>query len=85
MTTDTTYSWPMPSKPIKIDIKRAVSESRKATYTHYHAGVLWYETEFGEAFPVPINDIGEATFNRVEKAILLMRYMRQWNETMETE
>lgn len=82
---DTTYVWPMPPTPVKIDIKRAVSENRVAYYTHYHDGALWYKTAFDEAFPVPVSDIGNATFNTQEKAILLMRYMRKWNETIKAK
>lgn len=62
-----------------IDIKRAVTENRRATMTHVHAGNIWYKTEFDETFPVPISDMGEATFHADEKALLLMRYMRKWN------
>lgn len=65
-----------------IDIKRAVSENRQATLTHVHAGNIWYTTEFNESFPVPISDIGEATFSATEKALLLMRYMRKWNKEL---
>jgi len=68
---------------MKIDIKRAVSEKRKVTFTYYRDGSLWYLTEFDELFSVPIDDIGNATFNKEEKAILLMRYMRQWNKEVE--
>lgn len=53
-----------------------------ATFTHYFDGQLWYQTAFGETFPVPIIDIGNATFNREEKAILLMRYMRGHNKSL---
>ncbi len=63
-----------------IDIKRAVSDSRRVTLTHVHAGNIWYKTEFDEAFPVPIEDMGEATFHADEKALLLMRYMRAFNK-----
>lgn len=68
-----------------IDIKRAVSENRVARFQFYRDGSLWYSTEFGEEFPVPISDIGTATFPRNEKALLLMRYMRKWNQTLATE
>jgi len=68
-----------------INIKRAVTENRKVTYDYYRDGSLWYKTEFGEIFPVPIDDIGNATFNREEKAILLMRYMRRWNLQLSSE
>ncbi len=38
--------------------------------------------EFGSVwlFPVPIEDIGDATFNSTEKAILFMRYIRKAQE-----
>lgn len=62
-----------------IDIKRAVIENRVAKFEYYRDSSLWYKTEFDEIFPVPIDDVGNATFNSEEKALLLMRYMRQWN------
>ncbi len=68
-----------------INIKRAVTESRKVTFSYYRDGSLWYVTEFDELFSVPIDDIGNATFNKEEKAILLMHYMRKWNESLEKE
>jgi hypothetical protein len=68
-----------------IDIKRAVSDGRQVKFSHYHDGSLWYFTEFGETFPVPISDIGNATFEATEKAIFLMRYMRQWNSIGKSE
>ena len=70
---------------MKIDIKRAVSEKRKVIFAYYRDNSLWYVTEFNEIFSVPIDDIGNATFNRNEKAILLMRYMRKWNEALDDE
>ena len=66
-----------------LDIKRAVIDNRLVTFKYYRDGSLWYETEFEELFPVPIEDIGNATFNRQEKAILLMRYMRKFNKELE--
>lgn len=67
----------------EIDIKRAVSENRRVKFDFYRAGFLYYQTEFGELFSVPIDDIGDATFDRDEKAIMLMRYMRKWNEALD--
>ena len=64
-----------------IDIKRAVTENRRAKFVYYRDGSLWYSTEFDEIFPVPISDTGNATFNTEEKALLLMRYMRKWNDS----
>lgn len=64
-----------------IDIKRAVSPGLSVFFQHYVHGDLWYETEFGEQFPVPIADTGGATFLATDKAMLFMRYMRKWNDT----
>jgi hypothetical protein len=63
-----------------IDIKRAVTGGRKVVFSHYADGDLWYKTEFGEQFPVPVSDAGTATFHAKDKALLFMRYMRKWNE-----
>ena len=62
-----------------IDIKRAVSENRRVFFRYYRDGALWYNTEFNELFPVPVEDVGNATFLAEDKAILFMRYMRKWN------
>ena len=61
-----------------IDIKEAVK--RDVTFDRYHDGNLWYETYTGQEFPVPIDDIGHATFMAVDKGIMFMRYMRKWNK-----
>lgn len=65
-----------------IDIKRAVSDNRSVEFLHYTQGNLYYQTEFGEVFPVPIEDCGEAYFNKIDKAILFMRYMRKFNKSI---
>lgn len=70
---------------LMIDIKRAVSDKRMVRFCYYRDGSLWYRTEFKEIFPVPIDDIGTATFNDTEKALLFMRYMRKFNEQMGVE
>ena len=46
-------------------------------FRYYRAGNLYYETESGVLFPVPISDCGEATFSAKDKAILFMRYIRK--------
>ncbi len=68
-----------------IDIKRAVMEKRQVTFQFYRDGDLWYSTEFGEEFPVPVSDIGTATFQATDKALLFMRYMRKWNATSDAQ
>jgi hypothetical protein len=58
-------------------IKEMVAHGRKVQFTHYKNGDLWYVTETGFAFPVPIADIGDATFLATDKAVLFMRYIKK--------
>ena len=54
-------------------------------FMFYRDGSLWYQVIGGPAaleFPVPITDIGNATFNRSDKALLFMRYIRKHMDTI---
>lgn len=57
-------------------VKEMVNNQQVVRFSHYRENELWYVTECGFTFPVPIGDIGEATFHAEEKAILLLRYLR---------
>jgi hypothetical protein len=50
----------------------------KVRFRFYRDANLYYETENGILFPVPVADIGTATFLAEDKAILFMRYIRQF-------
>lgn len=63
-----------------INIKRAVQPPNIVSFVYARDGALWYRTEYNELFPVPFDDMGTATFNMNDKAILFMRYMRKWNQ-----
>ena len=63
-------------------IKDMVSGDKQVTFVRYRDGELWYVTEDGFEFPVPVADIGNATFLARDKALLFMRYMRQHMETI---
>ena len=54
-----------------------VSNGKKVHFIFYRQGELWYKTECGFEFPVPINDAGTATFIPEDKAMLFMRYIRK--------
>lgn len=57
----------------------------KAThFDYYRSGELWYKTEGGFEYPVPINDIGNGVFLAKDKAILHMRYIRKYLATIES-
>jgi hypothetical protein len=57
-------------------IKDMVANGRKVRFTHYKSGELWYVTECGFAFPVPIADTGDGAFLAEDKALLFMEAPR---------
>ena len=58
----------------------------KSEFQFYSDGNLWYKTNSGSfTFPVPIEDIGNATFNRMEKSLLMMRYIRKHLKVIQEE
>lgn len=63
-----------------IDIKHCVKHPVR--FLHYHDGNLWYMTDKNDEFPVPVSDIGAATFKACDKGIMFMRYMRKWNKEL---
>ena len=52
-------------------------KNKKVHFIYYRDKELWYKTECDFIFPVPIDDIGNATFNAEDRAILFMRYIRK--------
>jgi hypothetical protein len=53
-------------------------KNQKVHFSFFRGTDLWYETDNGFLFPVPINDVGDGTFLRDDKAILFMRYIRKY-------
>jgi len=78
-------------------IKDIVKGNNGVFFSHYFDGALWYNVDYqtnisdeqpnGEwvkmTFPVPIEDIGNATFHAEDKAMLFMRYIRKHLKTLE--
>lgn len=58
-------------------------KDKKVTFIYYVENELWYKTEDGFEFPVPISDTGKGCFNVEDKAILFMRWIRKHLETIE--
>lgn len=54
-----------------------IVNNQKVRFSFYRDGQLWYETQCGFRFPVPITDAGTATFLAEDRAILFMRYIRK--------
>lgn len=53
-------------------------KNKKVTFAYYRDKELWYKIDKSFLFPVPIDDIGNATFLAKDKAILFMRYIRKY-------
>lgn len=66
-------------------IKSLVADGKTVRFVKYHDGALWYTVDCAMPhlgvdlfeFPVPIADIGNATFLARDKAMLFMRYIRK--------
>ena len=65
-------------------IKDMVKDNQTVTFQFYRDGQLWYDTECGFEFPVPISEAGTATFLAQDRAILFMRYIRKHIEYLKT-
>ncbi len=52
-------------------------KGKKVRFKFYRDGELWYETEDGFDFPVPISDAGTGVFKAEDKAIHYMRWIRK--------
>jgi hypothetical protein len=64
-------------------IKEMVSNNQKVAFKFYRDGQLWYATQCGFEFPVPIAEAGTATFLAEDRAILFMRYIRKHMEYLD--
>ncbi len=65
-----------------MNIKDIV-KNKTVKFMYYREKELWYSTEDGFEFPVPINDVGTAFMKAEDKAILFMRWIRKHVEKME--
>ena len=57
-----------------------IVKNNTVRFSHYRASHLYYNVDVkGETymFPVPISDVGDATFSNEDKATLFMRYIRK--------
>ena len=54
-------------------------------FQYYRDNNLYYITETNLLFPVPIEDIGNATFLNEDKGMLFMRYIRKHLDKMKDQ
>ena len=60
-------------------------KDKKVTFVYYRDGDLYYTTECGFVFPVPISDLGTATALSEDKALLFMRYIKRHKKVIEEQ
>lgn len=60
---------------MEYDIKSMIVGGKMVTFTRYCHGQLWYKTECGFEFPVPIRDVEDNTLLNTDKAILFMKWI----------
>lgn len=60
-----------------VNIKDMVKDGKKVRFSRYRQGHLYYTTEDGFEFPVPLSEAGDATFLAEDKAMLFLRYIRK--------
>ena len=64
-----------------MSIKEMVA-GKTVKFVRYQRKELWYVTECGFEFPVPIEDTGDAAFQSQDKAMLFMRWIRKHQEML---
>lgn len=68
-----------------MNIKELVSDGKRVYFEYYRKGELWYKCDNGFMFSVPIDDTGDGTFQKEDKAMLFMRYIRKQFESVSKE
>jgi len=64
-------------------LKDMIKGNKTVRFTFYRDQELWYTTEDGFEFPVPLSEVGNSTFLAEDRAILFMRYIRKQMELIE--
>ena len=60
-----------------MSIIKDMIKNKSVTLLFYKEKELWYTTECGFKFPVPIEDVGSAEMLPKDKAILYMRWINK--------
>lgn len=64
-------------------LKPMIIGNKKVNFQFYRDGELWYQTECGFDFPVPVSDTGKGMFKNNDKAVYFMRWIRPQIEAVE--
>ena len=64
-------------------LKALVSGDKRVHFQFYRKGELWYKTDDGFEFAVPVSDAGDGVFLASDRAMLFLRYIRKQLELNE--
>ena len=62
---------------INKDIKTMVGPGKIVEFQYFREGVLYYQTECGFLFKVPVADTGTTHFPNKDRAMLFMKWIRK--------
>ena len=62
-----------------------VNNGQTVSFQYFRDNNLWYKTQSGFSFPVPTDDIGNATFLSEDRAIMFMRWISKHLKALEAK
>lgn len=66
-----------------MNLKDMIKDNKKVHFKFYRSHILFYETDDGFLFEVPVSEVGTGTMERDDRAILFMRWIRKQIESNE--
>ena len=67
------------------NLKDMVGPGKIVEFQYYRDGKLYYRTESGFIFKVPVADTGDTQFNGKERAMLFMKWIKKDLEELNNE
>lgn len=69
------------NQQINLKVKAAIKH--EVHFQYAMDGALWYTTASDDLFPVPFEDVTGGVFNRTERGIRLMKWIRKFYHSLE--
>lgn len=66
-----------------VKVREHVEKNQKAQFEFYRGSTLYYRTDKGLLFEIPVSETGDAVFKNQERAIILMKWIRRQLEENE--
>lgn len=57
-------------------------KNKVVKFSFFRDKELWYITECGFEFPVPVDDVGKGVFKAQDNALYFMRWIRKHHDTI---